>query len=131
MTPIRFAATAIGGTALMAAALAVPISTSSAGAALQSTTATAPATLPTTGLDILLSNDDGWDALGIQAVKSALVDAGHHVTMSAPAANNSGVSARVQFGGNLEVIDHGDTEYSTTGSPVTSLIYGMEELFLK
>ena len=32
-------------------------------------------------LVVALSNDDGWDAPGIQAMKAALVAAGHTVTL--------------------------------------------------
>jgi len=41
-------------------------------------------------LDILLTNDDGWDKPGIQTVRTALCDAGHTVTLVGPAVNQSG-----------------------------------------
>lgn len=41
-------------------------------------------------LDILLTNDDGWDKHGIQTLREALCDAGHHVTLVGPAINQSG-----------------------------------------
>ena len=44
-------------------------------------------------LDILLTNDDGYQAAGIRALYQALRADGHRVTMVAPAANMSGVSA--------------------------------------
>lgn len=134
MTPTRLATAALASAALLAAAAAVPLSATAGPAQERTSTVSAPAplpTLPTTGLNILLGNDDGWNALGIQAVKTALEAAGHHVTMAAPASNNSGVSARVAFGGKVEVIDHGNGQWSTAGSPVTSMMYGMEHLFLK
>ena len=46
-------------------------------------------------LDIALTNDDGWDAMGIQAVKRALVDAGHTVTLAGPLYQQSGSSAAI------------------------------------
>jgi 5'-nucleotidase len=46
-------------------------------------------------LDIALTNDDGWDAMGIQAVKRALVDAGHTVTLAGPLNQQSGSSAAI------------------------------------
>jgi len=44
-------------------------------------------------LDILLTNDDGYQAAGIRALYQALRAGGHRVTMVAPATNMSGVSA--------------------------------------
>lgn len=44
-------------------------------------------------LDILLTNDDGWDKPGITAAYEALTAAGHHVTLVAPRTNQSGMSA--------------------------------------
>ncbi|MFC6634310.1 5'/3'-nucleotidase SurE [Microbulbifer taiwanensis] len=41
-------------------------------------------------LRILLTNDDGWDAPGIQAMRTALIDAGHDVTLVAPLTGQSG-----------------------------------------
>lgn len=118
-----------------AAAAALTLALLPAGAASSSVSGPAPAaaaqsatTLPTTGLDILLTNDDGWNAPGIQAVYEALTTAGHHVTMAAPATNQSGVSARVAFGGTVDVVNRGETKWSVSGSPVTSVIFGLEHL---
>lgn len=41
-------------------------------------------------LNILLTNDDGWDSPGITATRSALIAAGHTVTLVAPLENQSG-----------------------------------------
>lgn len=41
-------------------------------------------------LNILLTNDDGYDQPGIQAEREALLKAGHHVTVVAPLTNQSG-----------------------------------------
>jgi 5'/3'-nucleotidase SurE len=41
-------------------------------------------------LNILLTNDDGWDSAGITATRSALIAAGHTVTLVGPLANQSG-----------------------------------------
>lgn len=46
-------------------------------------------------LNILLTNDDGCTAEGVQATFSALQAAGHNVVMVAPWANQSGHSAKV------------------------------------
>ena len=41
-------------------------------------------------LDILLTNDDGVDAAGLQALRAELVAAGHRVIVAAPGHNASG-----------------------------------------
>lgn len=48
-------------------------------------------------LVIALSNDDGWSAEGIQAMKHALVARGHTVVLAAPAGEQSGSSAVIDF----------------------------------
>ncbi|KDQ12581.1 hypothetical protein BOTBODRAFT_56638 [Botryobasidium botryosum FD-172 SS1] len=42
------------------------------------------------GLNILLSNDDGWAVANIRALKTRLEEAGHKVIISAPSDNRSG-----------------------------------------
>jgi 5'/3'-nucleotidase SurE len=41
-------------------------------------------------LNILVTNDDGFDSPGLAAVRQALIDAGHTVTVVAPASQQSG-----------------------------------------
>lgn len=52
-----------------------------------------PSATQGTGLRILLTDDDGWDAGGIIAMRRALRDAGHDVTLVAPEENRSGYGA--------------------------------------
>ena len=52
-------------------------------------------------LEIAVTNDDGWDSVGIQAVKRALVAAGHTVTLAAPLDGQSGSSAAINLSGLL------------------------------
>jgi len=47
---------------------------------------------PAAALSIALTNDDGWNAPGIQIMKAALVAAGHTVTLAAPLTDQSGAS---------------------------------------
>lgn len=49
-------------------------------------------------LDILLSNDDGQSAPGIQALRAALCAAGHHVTLVGPATDQSGRGGSINTG---------------------------------
>lgn len=48
------------------------------------------ASIPAQGLDVLVTNDDGIDSAGIQILAAALEDAGHDVTVVAPAEQQSG-----------------------------------------
>jgi 5'/3'-nucleotidase SurE len=88
-------------------------------------------------LNVVLGNDDGWDAPGIQAMKGALVAAGHSVVLSAPADEQSGSSGALNFD-TLQVVKHrgfadeGALEYSValfgTGEgaePATSAMVGV------
>jgi 5'-nucleotidase len=54
-------------------------------------------------LDIVLSNDDGYAAPGINAVYAALKAAGHDVTMVAPTTNQTGKGGAMAYGGTLDV----------------------------
>lgn len=56
----------------------------------------APLSAP--ALDILLSNDDGQSAPGIQALRAALCNAGHHVTLVGPATDQSGRGGSINTG---------------------------------
>ena len=48
-------------------------------------------------LGILLTNDDGYDAVGIQALRDALRRSGHRVTVVAPEEERSGSGAALTF----------------------------------
>jgi 5'-nucleotidase len=61
---------------------------------------------------IALSNDDGWDAPGIQAMKAALDGAGHTVTLAGPLDEQSGSSAAINFVSNLAIKKESANEYS-------------------
>ena len=65
-----------------------------------------------TALNVALSNDDGWDAPGIQAMKTALETAGHTVTLAGPLDEQSGSSAATDFVSNLEIKKQSPNEYS-------------------
>lgn len=55
-------------------------------------------------LNIALSNDDGWDAAGVQTLFTALRQSGHAVTLAGPSENQSGGSASVDLeAANLQI----------------------------
>lgn len=92
-------------------------------------TAWGAGTEPQRPLRILLTNDDGWNARGITAVRSALVAAGHQVTIVAPLINHSGGSARLSFFGTLDVTHHAPGTYSVAGNPADAAKFGIKAVF--
>lgn len=88
--------------------------------------------LPAGALNIVLTNDDGFNSTGIQAMKSALVAAGHNVVLSAPQGEQSGSSAAINIEG-LLVTQQGPQDFSVAradnpaeaGEPATSALIGI------
>ncbi|MEV4331098.1 5'/3'-nucleotidase SurE [Streptomyces sp. NPDC049597] len=80
---------------------------------------------------MLLTNDDGWSAPGIQAVYTALKAAGHRVTMVAPLKNQSGMSSRIAYGGVLKVthpVAQDDDILAVDGSPADAVAFALHAL---
>ena len=79
---------------------------------------------PAGALDILLTNDDGYDAIGIQTLGKALRSAGHRVTVVAPDRNYSGSSASLTLEAvQVERVD--ENEYKAAASPATCVALGL------
>lgn len=79
-------------------------------------------------LDILLTNDDGYSAPGIQAMQAALIAAGHQVTMVAPLSNKSGSSAAITFDV-VSVTNPQPGIYTVDGTPATTVLLGVSAIF--
>jgi len=79
----------------------------------------------TTPLDILLTNDDGYDAPGIKVMWQALKAAGHDVTLVAPAQQQSGSSVRVTTRGKIGFEKKGDGVWAIEGSPADAVLVGL------
>lgn len=96
-------------------------------------------------LDILLTNDDGFESAQIRALYAMLEDRGHSVVISAPTQNNSGTGGAMGFlhpvgpltratrGGTVAAgapgvgTDPADPDiHYVDGSPVMSLLYGLD-----
>lgn len=98
------------------------ISRSLAAAALALVVAT-----PAGAVNILLSNDDGYNAPGIVALKAALEKAGHTVTIFAPSGNRSGSSTALTFGPfAVEKIE--SDVYSIDSTPANTVKFGAWKL---
>lgn len=70
---------------------------------------------PVTALNIALTNDDGWDAPGVQALAEVLSARGHNVTLVGSATQQSGSSAGIN-GGPLIVTKQAERQYSAAVS---------------
>jgi 5'/3'-nucleotidase SurE len=76
-------------------------------------------------LRILVTNDDGFDSAGVDALRSALVAAGHDVVVVAPADQQSGKGGSINTGvfdftpggGTMMLMNHGNDVWSLAGSP--------------
>jgi 5'/3'-nucleotidase SurE len=107
--------------------LATAPATSSTTPAPRAAPAPAPPPAPTTRpLRILLTDDDGFDAGGITAVRSALQRAGHDVTLVAPESDQSG--AGTDTGGSDDPHEEGPGVFSVDGTPVDSVRAGLAQM---
>lgn len=84
-------------------------------------------------MNILLTNDDGIKAKGIESLKHALINAGHNVIIIAPQNNQSGSSHRMHFYKKMRLKKLIDTEtlveYSLDGSPADCVKLGVTYLY--
>lgn len=82
-------------------------------------------------LNILLTNDDGYDHPWINAVRDSLLAAGHEVTVVAPAVNQSGQSAALTLDAmrNKDAIRRAEPGvYAVEGTPATAVILAVEQV---
>jgi len=84
-------------------------------------------------LNIVLTNDDGFNAPGIQTLYTALVNAGFNVHIVAPAVNQSAQGS--SLGGTAALVNPIDiTEFSpgnffVDGKPATATLTALDDLF--
>lgn len=82
-------------------------------------------------MHILLTNDDGIHAHGLQALHKAFTDAGHTVTTVAPATQQSAVGSALSLRSPLriETVTNQDfTGYAVKGTPVDCVKIGLHTL---
>lgn len=79
-------------------------------------------------MKILLCNDDGYRALGINTLAETLIDAGHDVTIVAPHEERSGQSHAVSFFRPFVVQRVAEKIYSVHGTPADCAIVGLKIL---
>jgi len=79
-------------------------------------------------MNILLSNDDGYLASGINQLREALLPFAT-VTMIAPDQDRSGASNSLTLDMPLRLTDHGKRIYSVNGTPTDAVHLGLTTLF--
>ena len=77
------------------------------------------------GLDILLTNDDGYDGEGIRVLRDALVDAGHSVMIVAPADNRSGSGTSITTSGTIDYVQEEAGVWAVDGTPSDAVTLGL------
>ena len=80
-------------------------------------------------LNILLVNDDGFEAEGIEVMYDALVAAGHNVTFVAPKEQQSGKGTLINvdnLGQPTEVVEFEENKWYVDGSPVVTTLAGLD-----
>jgi 5'-nucleotidase len=81
-------------------------------------------------LEILLTNDDGYQAAGIRALRRALLGAGHHVTLAAPDYNASGSAMSFNWGPVRVTRDPQEASvFGIAGTPATSVVLAATALY--
>jgi 5'-nucleotidase len=72
-------------------------------------------------LRILLTNDDGFEAPGITAVRAALVAAGHQVTVVAPLDDRDGAGSSVTTSGTIDYYRQEEGVWAVDGTPADAV----------
>ena len=91
----------------------------------------APEDPTATPLNILLTNDDGFDAEGIEVLLAALTEAGHQVTLVAPLQQQSGQGTRLdvdKFFQPLTIQEFAPNQFSVEARPRTVTWAGLDAL---
>lgn len=81
-------------------------------------------------LEILLTNDDGYRSTGIRALRTALVTAGHRVTVAAPDYNASGSAMSFNWGAVRVTRDPQEPDvFGVDASPATAVVLGANAFY--
>jgi 5'-nucleotidase len=78
-------------------------------------------------MKLLLSNDDGFDAPGLQCLIGSLEEK-HKVWVSAPQEQRSAQSHAITLGQPVRVTKRGFGQVSVDGTPADSVYYGLHRL---
>ena len=78
------------------------------------------------GMTILLANDDGYQAEGIQVLLRVLEEAGHEVWMAAPDGERSAKSHSMTLGEDIVARKIGENRWILNGQPGDCVLYGLK-----
>lgn len=78
-------------------------------------------------LKILLTNDDGFESAGLKTMRSALVAAGHQVTVVAPAVNMSSTGMSMTSGA-VKYEGKGEGVWAVYGTPADAAMIGLAHI---
>ena len=76
-------------------------------------------------MHILVANDDGFDAPGINILAQSLEEQHHKVTMVAPRDNKSGCGMGISLRRDIEVERYADRRFKVAGTPVDCVYLGL------
>lgn len=76
-------------------------------------------------MNILLTNDDGYNAVGLNILKKVL-EAKHNVYVVAPSENRSAISHCITMHKNLSIVEHDKNVWSSSGVPVDCVVTGIK-----
>ncbi|UGY92171.1 5'/3'-nucleotidase SurE [Streptomyces gobiensis] len=91
--------------------------------------AASPQAAPASPLRILLTNDDGYDAPGIQTMFRHLTAAGHNVTIVAPLTDQSGTGTKITNAPTMTVKHPEPHIWAVDGTPGDSVAFGFSAVF--
>ncbi len=77
---------------------------------------------------ILLTNDDGIDAPGINVLAEELINNGHQVLIVAPDRQQSATSHSITLHEPLRIFERGKDKYATTGTPTDCVTLASQKL---
>ena len=77
---------------------------------------------------ILLSNDDGIDAIGLKVLYDIAVQFSDDVWVIAPSENRSGASRSITLRRDVAIQQIGPKRYSCSGTPADCIIFGMSQI---
>lgn len=74
-------------------------------------------------MNIILTNDDGIDAIGLRTLYKRLVQDGHNVGISAPLTNQSAKSQSINIKADYKVRKDSKFEFGVEGTPADSVLF--------
>ncbi len=79
-------------------------------------------------MHILLANDDGYDAPGLQILTEALTAQHHSITVVAPRDNKSGCGMGLSLRRSIEVSQESESRFIVDGTPADCVYLGLNNL---